>query len=236
MSANERVIGEGIRRFEALLEKNGYESYDPYDVWGTKYGVFSRRIYYEKGKVGLPLIAPILLLEMACPGLRGLFVRKERFATADGQLTLAFLNLYQITKDKKFLEKARRLGEDMLKYSVPGYSGQMLGLSVRLAEQSRAVEEKHAVHHLHAVLFRGVSRALRCDGRAALSRHRALDCDFCLHRFEGHAHRPGRCGGELFADGRNEGRQCQRVSRVGACSRRMRGSICRNTTRRRSGI
>ena len=127
ISANSRVVGEGIRRFEVLLEKNGYESYDPYDVWGTRYGVFSRRIYYEKGKVGLPLIAPILLLEMVWPGLRGLFVRKERFATADGQLTLAFLNLYQITKDKKFLEKARRLAVDILKYSVPGYSGKCWG-------------------------------------------------------------------------------------------------------------
>lgn len=122
-----RLISDGIRRFDALLEKNGYESYDPYDVWGTSYGVFSRRVYYEKGKVGLPLIAPILLLEMVWPGLRGLFVRKERFATADGQLTLAFLNLYQITKDKKFLEKAKGLGEDMLKYSVPGYTGKCWG-------------------------------------------------------------------------------------------------------------
>ena len=127
ISANRQVVGEGIRRFEVLLEKNGYESYDPYDIWGTRYGVFSRRIYYEKGKVGLPLIAPILLLEMIWPGLRGLFVRKERFATADGQLTLAFLNLYQITNDKKFLEKARRLGVDILKYSVPGYSGKCWG-------------------------------------------------------------------------------------------------------------
>jgi hypothetical protein len=127
ISTTKRVIAEGIRRFEVLLEKNGYESFDPYDIWGTKYGVFSRRIYYEKGKVGLPLIAPILLLEMVCPSLRSLFVRKDRFATADGQLTMAYLNLFKITKDKKFLEKARSLGVDILKYSVPGYSGKCWG-------------------------------------------------------------------------------------------------------------
>src|SRR4051812_35395579 len=85
-----QVVSEGIRRFEALLEKNGYESYDPYDIWGTKYGLFSRRIYYEKGKLGLPFIAPILLMDMLFPGMRSWFVRKERFATADGQLTTAF--------------------------------------------------------------------------------------------------------------------------------------------------
>lgn len=126
-SATESVIAEGIRRFDAWLEKVGYESYDPYDSWGTKYGLFSRRIYYGKGVLGLPLIAPILFMELACPGVRSLFVRKDRFATADGQLTLAFLNLYRATGEKKFLDKAVRLGEDLLKYSVPGYSGTCWG-------------------------------------------------------------------------------------------------------------
>jgi len=121
------AVAEGIRRFDARLERGGYESFDPYDIWGTKYGVFSRRVYYEKGKIGLPLIAPILLLEMFAPGLRGHFVRKERFATADGQLTLAYLNLFKCTQDRKFLEKAKGLGEDILKYSVPGYSGKCWG-------------------------------------------------------------------------------------------------------------
>jgi hypothetical protein len=126
-SVIESRLGDSIRRFDAWLERVGYDSYDPYDIWGTKYGLFSRRVYYEKGKIGLPLIAPILLMEMACPGMRGLFVRKERFATADGQLALAFLNFYRSTREKKFLEKAVRLCEDLLRYSVPGYSGECWG-------------------------------------------------------------------------------------------------------------
>ena len=126
-AATTRIVTEGVQRFEAWLEKNGFESFDPYDVWGTKYGVFARRVYYEKGAVGLPLIAPILLLEAVCPSLRSWFVRKDRFATADGQLTTAFLNLYRISGDRKYLDKAIQLGEDMLKYSVPGYSGKCWG-------------------------------------------------------------------------------------------------------------
>src|SRR6185312_8082896 len=69
LSAAERVVSEGIRRFDAWLENVGYASYDPYDSWGTKYGLLSRRIYYKKGLLGLPLIAPILLMEVACPGV-----------------------------------------------------------------------------------------------------------------------------------------------------------------------
>jgi hypothetical protein len=127
VSVTERVVSEGIRRFDAWLEKVGYESYDPYDSWGTTYGLFARRIYYTKGILGLPLIAPILFMEMACPGARSLFVHKDRFATADGQLTLAFLNLYRTTGEKKYLEKAVRLGDELLQYSIPGYSGKCWG-------------------------------------------------------------------------------------------------------------
>jgi len=121
------VVTQGIERFEAWLEKNGFASFDPYDVWGTQYGVFARRVYYEKGKIGLPLITPILGLEFICPSLRRWFVKKDRFATADGQLATAFLNRYRVTNDRKYLEKAIGLGEDMLNYSVSGYSGKCWG-------------------------------------------------------------------------------------------------------------
>jgi hypothetical protein len=62
-----------------------------------------------------------------CPSLRNWFVKKDRFATADGQLTTAFLNLYRVSGDRKYLDTAIRLGEDMLQYSVSGYSGKCWG-------------------------------------------------------------------------------------------------------------
>ncbi len=125
--SNDRPLWESIRRFDAWLEKRGYESYDPYDFWGTKYGLFSRQVYYKKGIIALPFIGPIILMDVVCPSLRGLFVEKERFATADGQLVLAFLNLHRATGEKKFLEKAIRLSDELLQYSIPGYSGKCWG-------------------------------------------------------------------------------------------------------------
>jgi hypothetical protein len=122
-----QVVSEGIKRFEGWLDKNGPASFDPYDIWGTRYGLFARRTYYEKGKIGLPFIAPILLLDFVCPSLRSWFVKKDRFGTADGQLATAFLNLYRVTGERKYLDKAIRLGDDMLQYSVSGYSGKCWG-------------------------------------------------------------------------------------------------------------
>src|SRR5687768_11004726 len=116
-----------IDRFAAWLEGTQGESYDPYDLWGTRYGLFSRRLYYAKHPLGLPLVAPLLLAEILCPSVRKLLVRKKRFATADAQLALAFLNLHEITGEAKFLARAEEFGAHLLRTSIPGYSGYCWG-------------------------------------------------------------------------------------------------------------
>ncbi|MCF7762201.1 MAG: hypothetical protein K9N62_00855 [Verrucomicrobia bacterium] len=115
------------RRFVVWLEREGYASYDPYDVWGTRYGLFARRLYYRGNPLGMALITPILLLEILCPERRSLFVKKQRYATADAQLLLAFLNLYEIDGDREHLDKAAGLGEDLLRSSIAGYRGHCWG-------------------------------------------------------------------------------------------------------------
>src|SRR3954454_18017100 len=105
-----RAVWNSLENFLGWLEREGYASYDPYDIWGTRYGVLSRRLYYRHNLLGLPAIAPIVSLEVAWPGLRRLFVRKQRYPTADAQLALGFANLYEYTGRFAFLEEACQLG------------------------------------------------------------------------------------------------------------------------------
>jgi hypothetical protein len=135
-------LSSSIDSFIAWLARVGYESYDPYDLWGTRYGLFARRLYYAKNPLGLPLIAPIVAAETLFPSVRKLFVRPQRFATADAQLLLAFLNLHSLdtgerdrrgchsqlsTLNPQPLERARALASDLLKISIPGFSGHCWG-------------------------------------------------------------------------------------------------------------
>ena len=115
------------RDFVAWIEREGYDSYDPYDLWGTKFGVFARRLYYRKNVFGLPSIAPILLLEIFFPSVRRLIVKKERFATADAQLLMGYLNLFEELKDEEYLKSACSLADDLLKISISGYQGHCWG-------------------------------------------------------------------------------------------------------------
>lgn len=120
-------VAETLNRFLGWLETTNYESYDPYDLWGTRYGLFARKTYYKRPLLGIPLVAPVLLGEILCPGLRRAFVHKTRFATADAQLALAHLNLYRVTGQPDYLARATTLCEDLLEISVPGYRGHCWG-------------------------------------------------------------------------------------------------------------
>ena len=121
------ALNSSIERFQRWLSRVGYASYDPYDIWGTPYALKARALYYRKNPFGLFAIAPILAIDILAPSLRSLFVRKDRFATADAQLLLAFLNLHQVTRDSDYLTKARSLAKDLLSYSIRGYSGHCWG-------------------------------------------------------------------------------------------------------------
>ena len=51
--------------FLAWLDRAGY---DPYDIWGTRYGLWARKVYYAKGKLGVPLVAPLVAVDLFCQG------------------------------------------------------------------------------------------------------------------------------------------------------------------------
>ena len=134
-----RELSTAVDKFCSWLADSGGASYDPYDLFGTRYGCWARRLYYSKHPLGVITTAPLILMEVISPGLRALFVKKDRFPTADAQLSLAFLNLYEARQeqpngdtsvhpdhDRSALSwriKATDLANELLKQSVPGYSG-----------------------------------------------------------------------------------------------------------------
>lgn len=115
------------RSFVSWLDHHGIASYDPYDLWGTRYGLWSRKKYYARRLVGTPLVAPFVAVDLLYPAARKLFVNKQRFATADAQLLLAFLNLHRATGEQQYLDRAITLGDEILDYAIPGYHGPCWG-------------------------------------------------------------------------------------------------------------
>jgi len=118
-----RRLRASADRFVRWLDLHGYESFDPYDIWGTPYGLMARRLYYQRSPLGYVLTAPGLALEILCPRLRQWWVPKMRYPTADAQLGLAFLNLHRVSADGAYVNRAAALGADLLRSASPGYQG-----------------------------------------------------------------------------------------------------------------
>jgi hypothetical protein len=118
---------EAVEKFINWLKSNGYYSYDQYDFWSTGYGIKSKAIYYKTKIAGIPFVAPIFLAEIFYPKIRKSLVERKRFPIADAHFILGFLNLFEVTSDAKYLDEAKKVATDLLKTSVPGFSGYCWG-------------------------------------------------------------------------------------------------------------
>lgn len=124
---NKNAVKNSIEKLIAWKDNNGYYSYDQYDFWSTKYGIWSKSVYYKSRMIGAALVAPIFIAEIFCPAVRKAFVSKKRFPIADAHFMMAHVNMYHYSGDKKHLQEAEQVAAEMMKSSVPGHAGHCWG-------------------------------------------------------------------------------------------------------------
>jgi hypothetical protein len=82
-----------VRRQAEWLGSYGPTSWDPFDVWAQPLARRAKAVYYERGKLGLPLVAPFVALDAVAPRSRALIWHRERFATSDAHYVMGFCAL-----------------------------------------------------------------------------------------------------------------------------------------------
>jgi len=127
VKSDNQELWRATEAFLGWLRRHGIESHDPYDLWGTRYGLFARRRYYAKRRTGGLLVAPLVAADVLAPGVARILVRRQRFATAEAQLALGFLNLYDITGDEDHRASALKIARGLLDLAIPGYKGHCWG-------------------------------------------------------------------------------------------------------------
>jgi hypothetical protein len=118
------------RSIEAFLgwkKMNGYSSYDQYDFWSTKYGIWSKGIFYKNKLTGSLFVAPIFVADIFFPVIRKFFTEKKRFPIADAHFMLAYINLYKYSSNAVYLKEAKLIAANLIKSSVVGFSGMCWG-------------------------------------------------------------------------------------------------------------
>jgi hypothetical protein len=128
---NTILLRESLSRFETWLSEHGLASHDPYSLWSTSYGIWSKQFYQRNKKLGLLAIAPIIVGDILAPKLLRTFLPKYRYPIADAHIILAKCNQYRTTSKSKYLVEAETLAEELLAQSLftpqSGYHGHCWG-------------------------------------------------------------------------------------------------------------
>lgn len=104
-------------------------TYDPYDLWKTKLGLWLRKLYYVNGKIAIPVVAPFFLLDAYAPRVVRAFISPQEYPTVRAMAALAALNLHEVTSEGRYLELARSSVNWLIDNQSPGYHGACWGLN-----------------------------------------------------------------------------------------------------------
>lgn len=113
---------KSLQRLEKYLDQNGLSGYDPYDALNsTILSAFSMKSKYLK-------IAFTQAFKISPLNLRPFFcVRKGLNPKGMGLFLTAYLKLYRMTNDNKYLNKIELILSILEKYRSPSYSGYCWG-------------------------------------------------------------------------------------------------------------
>lgn len=121
--ANKSILEDSIIKFLGWLKEHGFESYDQFDFWGSKIGIRGKKIFLKNKIIGAPIVILLQILESFSPYTRSFFAKKRRFAIGDAHFALGFINLYRYYHDKKYLEIARNILDEILLSATKTDSG-----------------------------------------------------------------------------------------------------------------
>lgn len=121
-------MSQFLYKIEHVLGPN-LTTYDPYDLWKTKFGLWLKSCYYKYGKFTIPLVGPFFVLDTYAPRLIRLFIKPQEYPTVRAFAALSALNLYEITSDDKYLGLAADSVEWLINNQSPGYHGACWGLN-----------------------------------------------------------------------------------------------------------
>lgn len=128
---NEILLRDSLARFESWLSEHGLTSHDPYSLWSTSFGIWSKQLYQRNKRLGILAIAPVILGDIIAPKVLRTFLPTYRYPIADAHIILAKCALYKATADKKYLREAESIAQELLAQSLytpqSGYHGHCWG-------------------------------------------------------------------------------------------------------------
>jgi hypothetical protein len=122
----ESRLDAALDRLWRWVERTGWESWDPYDVWGRRAGIAARRLWFRHRLVGAPLALAVVGAGHAGPlGRAGLRPRRSPVALA--LYACALMGRHSRTGDPDARERALELVDWLAAHATPAPSGPAWG-------------------------------------------------------------------------------------------------------------
>jgi hypothetical protein len=121
ITALDGKVADVLNNFAAWLTRYGETSHDHQTFFAGSVGRAAKRLYYDKGPLGMAAVAPMIFLEAFLPSARRFFYPPMRFPIADAHYAMAFTFLFQTTEDPAYLQRAFHFLEELKKSRCPGF-------------------------------------------------------------------------------------------------------------------
>jgi hypothetical protein len=116
-------VHEMIMNLERWLVKEGLSSHDWWDLWATSLGGWAKSTFVKNQVLGSVGVVPLTLVDLVFPRVRRWFSEKRTFPICHSHIGLGFLNLYKLTNDPAYLDKAEQLVQPLLDMASPQTQG-----------------------------------------------------------------------------------------------------------------
>jgi len=114
---------------EHYLLKESLATYDPYDIWITNSGKKIKQFYYGHKRLGILPAGALTIYDFYINNHKRIGYDKREYPLVRGQAALTLINLYKKTKNKTYLEYAKKHIDWLLENGSKGYSGYCWGLN-----------------------------------------------------------------------------------------------------------
>lgn len=110
-----------LERFVRWLDGYGETSQDHQDFYASKAGRAAKNLYYRSPLLGKFAVLPMVACEAFLPSTRKFYFPRMRLPISDAHFAMGFAKLYQVTREKKYLDRAIHFLEVLESTRVPGF-------------------------------------------------------------------------------------------------------------------
>jgi glycosyltransferase involved in cell wall biosynthesis len=107
--------------FGRWLDAHGETSQDHQDFYAGAVGRRAKALYYRRGRLGAPAVAPMVFCEAFVPSARALFFPRQRLPIADAHYAMGFALRFRHTQREEHYRRAVHFLEVLEATRCPGY-------------------------------------------------------------------------------------------------------------------